>query len=125
MNTLVVVNNVDITPYMDWKSYKVAPKEDYEKWQDGNYVEHRIYTRSRLQGSFNVWLCGMNDMDTDAFMELWNGAVHNHVVTLGVYDQTQNRMRAIEAYYEITPSKHREMVNGNYFDIFKIEVYEK
>ena len=125
MNTLVVVNNTDITPYIDWSTYKVQPKEEYESWQDGNHVEHRIYTRSRLQGSFNVWLCGINDMDTDAFMALWKGAVHNNVVTLGVYDQVENRMRAIEAYYDITPSKHNEMINGSYFDVFKIEVYEK
>ena len=125
MNALVVVNDTNITPYIDWDSYNIQPKEEYESWQDGNYVEHRIYTRSRLKGSFNVWLCGMNGMDTDTFMELWNGAVHNKIVTLGVYDQTINHMRAIEAYYSITPSKHKEMINGNYFDVFKIEVYER
>lgn len=125
MNTLVIVNETDITPYIDWKSYKISSEEMYESWQDGNYVEHRIYTRSRMSGSFKVWLCGINGMDTDAFMQLWNGATVNHVTTLAVYDQVSNSMKAITAYCEIIPADHQEMINGNYFDVFTIKVKEQ
>jgi len=125
MNTLVVVGGVDITPYIDWKNYKIVPEEKYESWQDGNYVEHRIYTRTRMTGSFKVWLCGMDDMDTDAFMALWNSATNNHITTLAVYDQTSNSMKAINAYCDITPNAHKEMINGNYFDTFTIKVEER
>lgn len=125
MNTLVIVNGTDITPYIEWKSYKISATEMFESWRDGNYVEHRVYTRSRMQGSFKVWLAGVDDMDTDAFMALWNGATNNHITTLAVYDQTSNSMKAIEAYCDITPSSHKEMVNGDYFDIFTIKVEER
>lgn len=125
MNSLIIVNNTDITPYIDWKTYQSAEEQMYESWRDGNYVEHRIYTRSRLKCSFKVWLCGMNDMDTDAFMALWEGAVNNNVIMLAAYDQNANSMKLINAYYTITPSDHKEMMNGNYFDVFNIEVVER
>lgn len=125
MNTLVVVNNTDITPYIDWNSYKMISNDVYKSWENANYVEHRIYTRSKVKGSFRVWLCGINDMDIDAFMELWNGATNNHITTLGVYVQTENRIKAINAYCDIKPDSHKEMINGNYFDVLTVEVTER
>ena len=125
MNTLVVVNNTDITKYIDWNSYKMNNVAVYKSWEDGNNVEHRVYKRSKIQGSFRVWLCGMDGMDVDAFMALWNGATNNHITTLGVYDQISNSIKAINAYCELEPDSHREMINGNYFDIIKIEVNER
>ena len=125
MNSLVTIGTTDITPYINWETYKMVSESMYESWKDGNFVEHRIYTRTRLSGSFDVWLCGMNGMDTDAFITLWNSAVNNNTITLGVYDQTSNSMKAIQAFFVITPSKHKEMVNGSYFDVFHIEVTER
>ena len=125
MNTLVIVNNTDITPYIDWASYALASQDIFQSWTDGNFVEHRIYSRARISGSFRVWLCGKNGMDVDAFMELWNSATNNHITTLGVYDNVSNSIKAINAYCNIIPQSHREMVNGNYFDILTIEVTER
>lgn len=125
MNTLVVVNDTDITEYVNWKTYSVYADEKYEAWEDGNFVEHRVYTRSKLKGSFTVWLCEAGGMSTDDFLELWNGAVQNNVVTIGLFDMASNSMKAIEAYYDIKPSKHRELSDGQYFDLFKIEVTER
>lgn len=125
MNTLAVIADTDITPYINHKTYSMKHNDQYESWIDGNFVEHRVYIRSRLEGSFDVWLCGMNGMDADAFLDLWNSAVSNHVITMGVFDNTTNHFRAIEAYYEISPSKHQEMMNGNYFDVLKIKVTER
>ena len=125
MNTLVVVDNTDITPWIVPDSYKLVPTEKYESWEDGNYVEHRIYTRTKITGTFNVWTAESRGMDTDAFMEHWNNATHNKITTLGVYDNVENRMRAIEAYCHITPDKHKDLAGGKFYDVFKIEVNER
>lgn len=132
MNTLVVVvptdtsqSQTDITPYIKHKSYKMQKTGQYESWEDGNWVEHRIYTRSKISGSFEVWLCGMNGMDTDAFLTLWNSAIVENVVTLGVFVPTDNSMSVINAYYKMTPSKHDVLSNGTYYNVFKIEVTER
>lgn len=124
MNTLVIVNGVDITPNI--KKYSIKPDEMFESWRDGNYREHRIYTRTRLKGSFEVWLCGVGDyLGTDDFIALWNGAVNNNVIILGLYDQVSNRMKTVEAFYDITPSSHKELRDDLYFDVLKIEVTER
>ena len=125
MNTLVVIDNTDITPWIVPDSYKLQPTEAYESWQDGNYVEHRICTRTRMTGTFNVWTAEVRGMDTDALMAHIKAATHNNVVTMGVFDNVENRMRAIEAYLNITPDKHKDLANDKFYDVFKIEVYEK
>lgn len=124
INNLVIIDGVDISPNV--KKYSIKPDKNYKSWEDGNNVEHRIYTRTRLTGSFEVWLCGVGDyLSLDDFLELWNGAVNNNVITLGLYDQTSNSVKAVNAYFDILPSSHRELSEGLYFDVLKIEVDEK
>lgn len=125
MNRLVIVNGTDITQHIDWESYSLEPEELYESWRDGNYVEHRVYTRSHMVGSFRVWLCGINGMDLDAFLTLWKAATVNHITTLAVYDNTTNSMKAINAYCEIKPDDHKQMMNGKFWDVLTIEVTER
>ena len=61
MEQLLVVNGMDMTPYLNRKNYKINSTKEYESWQDGNFIEHRVYVRSRVEGSFelafwdNVW----------------------------------------------------------------------
>ena len=125
MNRLAIIGETDITPYIDWKSFKMEPVEKYVGFEDGNYVEHRNYVRTKLSGSFKLWLCGMNNMDTDAFKTLLAGATTNHVTTMAVYDQTTNSTKAINAYVRMVPKSHQEMMNGDYFDVFTVEVTER
>jgi hypothetical protein len=122
---LAVVNGVDITEYINTKSYKVNADKDYESWLDGNRREHRIYTRTRIEGSFEVALYGKDNMLTQNFLDLWEGAVDNEVVTMGVFVQNTNRMETIEAYYEFTGKSHRKMLNGNYCDVLTVKITER
>ena len=50
----VIIGNVDITPHINPRTYKMNAEKTYESWQDGNFVEHRVYTRQRIKGSFEV-----------------------------------------------------------------------
>lgn len=122
---LVVVNGTDITDYIDKKSYKMNAEDPYESWLDGNYKEHRIYTRSKIRGSFTVTLYGQDNMDTSAFLQLWNGAVSNKVLTALVYVQNTDSNEAIEAYYSFQGTFHREMVNGLFCDKLSVTITER
>lgn len=128
MNTLVKVGQTDITPYMDHKSYSLKVEDVYESWQDGNFREHRIYTRSKYKGSFKVWLCGKDGMDVDAFKTLWASVKTGDKVLIQMFDEIKGTSPTylvwVEAFYKITPVKHHVMLNGNYFDVFQIEVTE-
>ena len=125
MVTLLVVNDTDLTEYINKKSYKVNSKNQYESWKDGNYVEHRIIVRNRVEGSFEIAVYGHNDVDYAAFLDIWNSAVNNGVVTMGVWVQDQNRFKAIEAYYAMEGLKHHELLNGDFYDRVKITFTER
>ena len=122
---LAIVNNVDITEYINPKTYSMNAEGTYESWEDGNYREHRIYIRKKIKGSFEVALYGQNNMLTQNFLDLWNGAVTNNIVTMLVYVQNTNQMEPIEAYFEFSGKFHREMINGNYCDKITIKITEK
>lgn len=122
---LVTINGTDITEYINPKTYKMNAEKSYESWLDGNYREHRIYTRTKVKGSFDVALYGQNNMLTQNFLDLWNGAVVNEIATMGVYVQNTNKFQMIEAYFELDGKFHREMINGNYCDVLTIKITER
>lgn len=115
---LVSINGVDITPYINEKTYKMNADKTYETWLDGNFREHRIYTRNKITGSFDVSLYGKNGIDTDAFLDIWSGGVENEVATLLVYVQNTNKNEAIEAYYEFEGKFHRKILSSGNTDRF-------
>lgn len=122
---LVSVNGVDVTEYINPKNYKMNADKPYISWEDGNFKEHRVYPRSKVKGSFEVALYGQNGMLTQNFLDLWNEAVENEIVTMLVYVQNTNKMEAIEAYFEFDGKFHREMINGNYCDILTVKITER
>jgi hypothetical protein len=121
---LVSVNGIDITEHIDEKSYKMNSEDYYESWKDGNNREHRIYTGDKIRGEFLLALYGKDGVDMQEFLDIWNSAVDNHVVTLGVYVQNTNTTEMIEAYYTFTSSFHRKILGGNYFDKIKVSIQE-
>lgn len=122
---LVSINGVDLTPYISPKSYKMNAEDIYESWEDGNYREHRLVTRERIKGSFEIALYGQDGMTTQNFLDTWNGGVDNHVATLLVFVQNKNKNEAIEAYYKFSGTFHREMLNGDYCDKLTVEITER
>ena len=121
---LISVGNVDITEYINPKTYKMNAEKSYESWLDGNYKEHRIYTRTKVKGSFEVALYGKNNMKTQDFLNLWDSAVSNDVVTLLAYVQNINKNTAVQAYFEFSGKFHREMINGDYCDVLTVKIEE-
>lgn len=122
---LASLNSTDITKLINESSYKMDSEDVYENWTDGNFREHRVIARSKISGSFEVALYGQDGYDTKKFLELWNGAVRNHIVTILVYVANEGKMRAIEAYYEIAGKSHRQLSSGKYLDILSIKLEER
>lgn len=122
----VVVNNTDITNYIVEGSYKMDSSDTYESWKDGNMREHRIIVSQKISGKFQVVCSNRSNSITLAnFLTLWNGAVNNGVVTLGVYVLNTNSFEAIEAYYEIENVKHDRAGDGSFIDVLEITITER
>lgn len=122
----VVVNNADITNYIVEGSYKMDSSDASESWKDGNMVEHRVIVATKINGQFQVACSNRaNSITLNDFLALWNGAVNNGVVTLGVYVLNKGTFEAIEAYYEIENVKHDRAGDGSFIDVLEIKIKER
>ena len=122
---LAIIDNVDISPYINTKTYSVNSEKIYTSFENANYVETRIPIRKKVIGSFELALYGKNGMDYATFLNNLNSAVDNDVLTIGLFVQNDNQFEAIEAYYKLTGIRHVELINGNYLDRVTIEIEER
>lgn len=120
----VLINETNITEHINETSYNINVDRKYRSWNDGNGRQHRIYTTEKVNGTFIVALYGKNGMDLDAFLELWNSAVNNNVVTIALWVNNLGKMKLIEAYYTFTMKKHTK-VNDRYVDLLEIKLEER
>ena len=126
MQTQVVVNNTDITPYIVEGSYNVNSEDSYESWKDANMVEHRVVIAEKVSGSFQVVCSNRSNSITLAnFLTLWNGAVQNKVVTIGCRVLNTNKFEALNCYFKITNTKHDLAADGSFIDVLEIEITER
>lgn len=120
----VVVNSTDITSHIVDGTYKINSSDQYESWKDGNGVEHRIIVRTKVSGSFDFVCCDKTITLSD-FLTLWNGAVNNGVVLIGLTVLNEGRFDAINAYYEITNKDHIKKGDGQIIDVLTIKIQER
>lgn len=126
MRTHLVVNNTDLTAHIVSGSYDVNSEDQYESWKDGNYREHRIIVTSKVSGSFDIACSNRTGSITLAeFLDLWNGAVDNGVVTIGLYVPNKDKFEALEAYFDIETKDHILSGDGNFIDVLKITIKER
>ena len=122
---LGIVNDVDITPYINTKTYNVNSEAMYESFENANYVETRIFTRKKIKGSFEVALYGKNGMDYETFLENWNAAVNDGILLIGLWVMNDNYFETIEAYYKLNCTKHAKLMDGTYIDRITITIEER
>lgn len=123
MKTHIVVNDTDLTPYVVDGSYNIKSSDTYESWQDGNKKEHRIIITSKINGSFQI-ACG-GDLTLSEFLEVWNSAVNNGILRIGLYVTNTNTFEAIECYFEIDPEDHILTAGGKWIDVLSIKIMER
>lgn len=122
----VIVNNTDITNYIVEGSYKMDSSDTYESWKDGNMREHRIIVSQKIKGKFQV-VCSnrSNSITLSDFLDVWNGAVNNGILTIGVYVLDTDTFEPIEAYYEMENVKHDRAGDGSFIDVLEISIQER
>lgn len=120
----VVVGNTNITNHIIRDSYKINAYDQYESWIDGNGLEHRLIVRTKVSGSFEIVCCDETITLSD-FLALWNSAVNNGVVTIGMTILNTNVFDALNAYYEITNKEHIKKGDGRIIDILSIKIQER
>lgn len=123
MKTHVVVNDTDLTRYVVNGSYDVNASDTYESWQDGNFKEHRIIVTSKVSGSFKI-ACG-GELSLADFLAIWNGAVDNGVLTIGLYVPNRDSFEPYECYFEMENDDHIMTAGGKWIDVLNIKIKER
>jgi hypothetical protein len=124
--SLVVVNSTDITNYIIKDTYEVNSEPVYTSWEDGNYVEHRVYPRDKVRGSFEIITFGATPRTAFvAFLNILKAATTNHVLTIGLYVQNEGVFRALNCFYTVESTQHAVTDDGRYVDRAKISIEER
>lgn len=121
---LASVNGTDITKYIIKDTYKVNSEPVYESWLDGNFREHRIYTRNRVSGSFDVIFFDDDNGAYRNFLTLLAGATVNNLLTVGLFVLDTCKFEALQVYYNITAAQHAETTDGRMVNKMTIEIEE-
>ena len=124
MRTHLIIGGEDLTDYIVQDSYDVNSNDVYESWKDGNMMEHRIIVASKVKGKFKI-ACSEATLPLSDFLETWNSAVTNGVVTLGLYVTNTDTFEALECYFSIKSAQHIKSTGGKLYDVLDVEVTQR
>lgn len=126
MRNHLTVAGHNLTGYIVEGTYDINPDDIYESWNNGNMVEHRSPTFHKVTGSFDI-VCAdqTGQLSLSDFLSIWNSAVANEVVTLGLYVPSLNEFMALECYYTIKSKEHRLRADGSFIDILTVTIKER
>lgn len=122
---LGVIGDIDITKYIIKDTYKVNSEPVYESWQDGNFRSHRIYTRTKVTGSFDVIFFGEDDGPYQDFLALIASETSQNVLTIGLYVENEAAFESFEVYCELTSSQHAETTDGRIVNKVTVQIEER
>lgn len=121
---LFIIDGKDFTPYIDADAYAVDRKDEYEEWQDGNWISHRIISRTRVSGSFQIGFS--HEEDRDSFLEALAAARKQGGYYLAaVYVNNVDEIVAADIYMEITNITKRDVVNNRMWSVFSVKIEER
>ena len=124
--SLAVVDSTDITDYIIKDTYEVNSEPVYTSWEDANYVEHRVYVRDKVRGSFEVITFGTTPRTAlVAFLDILKAATSNNVLTIGLYVENEGTFQALNCFYTVESTQHSVTDDGRYVDRAKISIEER
>lgn len=125
MTGQAIIGSTDITNLIVDGSYKMDLEPSFQSWEDGNYVEHRIYARQKIRGEFEVALGSKAGKTLPQFMTILNNATNNNVTTAAFYVTNKGSVEAVNAYVTLTNKEHILTADGSFIDVVSVEITER
>lgn len=117
MTNLFKISTTDLTPWEDTTRHQVNRTDVFEEWTDGNWITHRVISRTRISGT--VVLSFAREADFTAFMTLMTTArTLNGYYPITVWCSNTNSTESINAFLDIAgdtkwdvtaPIKHHDI----------------
>lgn len=101
MTDLFKISTTDLTPWEKTAEHSVNRDDVFEEWTDGNWITHRVISRTRISGT--VQLSFAKQTDFESFMALMVSARNaNGYYPITVYCSNTGTTEAINAFLDIT-----------------------
>lgn len=125
MTGQAIIGSTDISNLIVDGSYKMDLEPSYQSWEDGNYVEHRIYARQKIRGEFDVALGTKAGKTLPQFKTIISNATNNNVTTAAFYVTNKGSVEAVNAYVTLTSKEHILTADGSFIDVVSVEITER
>lgn len=125
MTGQAIIGSTDISNLIVDGTYKMDLEPSYQSWEDGNYVEHRIYARQKIRGEFDVALGSKTGKTMAQFMTILNGATTNNVTLGAFYVTNKGTVEAVNAYVKLENKEHILTADGSFIDVVSVEITER
>jgi len=98
---LFTIGSTDLTKWEETTAHAVNRDDVFEEWTDGNYITHRVITRTRISGT--VTLSFSRETDFTNFMSLMTTARNiNGYYPITVWCNNTNTSESINAFLDIS-----------------------
>ena len=105
------IGNTDITAWMDIQNYEMNRSDVYTTWTDGNFVDHRVISRTRRSGKFSVGFDKPADFAAfAALLESERTAEGYYIVT--AYINNTGATESFDAYLDCEGAGKWDILNG-------------
>lgn len=100
LSNLFVIGSTDLTSWEQTENHNVNRDDVYEEWVDGNWISHRVISRTRVSGT--VILSFARATDFASFMTLMSTARDaNGYYPVTVWCSNTNSTETINAFLDI------------------------
>ena len=101
MTDLFKINTTDLTKWENTEKHNVIKSEVFEEWTDGNWITHRVVTRTKIAGSVELSFSRQNDFS--AFMTLLSTARYaDNYYPITVVCSNTGTTETVNAFLDIT-----------------------
>lgn len=105
MTDLFKISTTDLTPWEKTENHDVNRSDIYEEWTDGNWITHRVITRTKINGT--VELGFSRQAEFDSFLNLLATARDvDGYYPVTVYCSNTGTTENINAFIDISGGTH-------------------
>lgn len=123
--SLLVIDNVDFTTYIEVPTYQVNKNDVYTKWTDANHIEHRYLNRTKISGSFTFQFSDPGDFHK--FLELIKEktTTGRYVPNCLVYCVNVRQVELANLYFNFDPKEVTPFIGIKDYGGIEIEIEER
>lgn len=123
MATLFMINTNDLSKYVDPEEYEVNRFDVYEEWTDGNLIDHRVITRTRITGRIYLKLKDADFTTVKGLLASERNA--NGYYPISIYCSNTGTLESINAFLDYEAEDKWDVTAPLHFHGLTIEITQR